>query len=427
MAQNYLANFITVDSISRVTVPEAVVTAYTEIVTYTKSKLLETHLENLSDTTTTSTSILRPRHIPIDNIYVSNYASLYGIIDTLLESNIDELSDENSDTYKLFTILSEVNTYEAFTIFYLFFASIDQDLFTISDVLIYFEDNSYEINYENILIFLSILTDYKKSIIKDRLINGVYIENGNLISFFNTLYNDADNTIFYRITESDMLLKNENYFSLNPKINYFGGDDYYRNRRIAEEDYWDVVTAYIGLATYNFDNILLQDIVKITTDKIYNKKTSGVPVFLKKEYQKNLYIETQSLNDTILALLKDSYASLSNTDVLYFIDKMADEFVEYYDTNPSFDYSDDSLELPDINAFLIYKLGLFAIDHATIDTITLAELKELTFYTLGIFEFNNFINPTYTTLRTTLLAEYAALRVILINIWTELKNNIKYD
>lgn len=237
MAQNYLANFITVDSISRVTVPEAVVTAYTEIVTYTKSKLLETHLENLSDTTTTSTSILRPRHIPIDNIYVSNYASLYGIIDTLLESNIDELSDENSDTYKLFTILSEVNTYEAFTIFYLFFASIDQDLFTISDVLIYFEDNSYEINYENILIFLSILTDYKKSIIKDRLINGVYIENGNLISFFNTLYNDADNTIFYRITESDMLLKNENYFSLNPKINYFGGDDYYRNRRIAEEDY----------------------------------------------------------------------------------------------------------------------------------------------------------------------------------------------
>lgn len=161
---------------------------------------------------------------------------------------------------------------------------------------------------------------------------------------------------------------------------------------------------------------MLQDIVKITTDKIYNKKTSGVPVFLKKEYQKNLYIETQSLNDTILALLKDSYASLSNTDVLYFIDKMADEFVEYYDTNPSFDYSDDSLELPDINAFLIYKLGLFAIDHATIDTITLAELKELTFYTLGIFEFNNFINPTYTTLRTTLLAEYAALRVILINI-----------
>jgi hypothetical protein len=124
------------------------------------------------------------------------------------------------------------------------------------------------------------------------------------------------------------------------------------------------------------------------TIKNFNN-TNGVNVFLKKELSKSLFFNDNSLNVLMTALLKDIYNQFSFKEINGYIEDMAEEIVEYYElTSPEiFNYSKDSLMMPDIASFLIYKSEKIIELFSDIKNIKFNDFKEINFIISIMFDF----------------------------------------
>jgi hypothetical protein len=170
-------------------------------------------------------------------VVIESYSFLQEIVFDIMEQYKEELEDKNSRYYKLFLILGEVNSTEAFEIFSAFFINIYREYFTIEDYFIFLDNENIDISYESIAEYITEFKNNKIQIMLKRLKNGLYKEYGNIFDYIEKRKMDKDDTIFYRVESlQDNLFKTSEKFLLNPYISYFNINAY-RNKIQAEKDY----------------------------------------------------------------------------------------------------------------------------------------------------------------------------------------------
>lgn len=378
-------------------------------------------------------------HIPA-NIYMTNYSSLQIIVEELMELYKDEIEDENSRYYKLFDTLARVNSTNAFQIFFIFFTNIGREIFTIEDYFMFLDNNELDVNYESIVKYLSEAKSNKVEIMNKRLKEGIYEVYGNLYDYIDRQSLDQDDSIFYRATSlEDELFTASEKFLFKPYIDYFDITAY-RNKVQAEKDYWNIISNYNGTFSIT-SNRQVSMLKKILTLKNYNN-TNGLPVFLKKDLNKNLFFNDKDLDLLMTSLLKNTYNKFSLLEVKRYIKAMAEEIVEYYElisTEP-FDYSNESVMIPNIEDFLLYKVQKL-YEKFTDNTneeftdnntnITYMDFKEINFYYSIMFDFadidTSYGNPNQIQTRyTTMVDLYDDTRTEVLGLWNYIKINGKY-
>jgi len=350
-----------------------------------------------------------------------------------MEEYKEELSDENSRYYKLFSILSRVNSIESFQIFFIFFTNIDRDIFTIEDYFVFLDNQGLELDYESIVRYVSDLKINKINIISEKLKNGLYELYGNLYNYIKRRNIDKNDTIFYRANNlEDEIFNTNEKFLFSAYIDYFNVNAY-RNKVQAEKDYWTIITEYSGIfSTKTTINFQMKKLLGILTEKDYDN-TNGLAVFLRKDLNKNLFFNDNELDILMSSLLKNSYTKFSYTEIKDYIEKMSEEIVEYYEiiSATPFDYSKESTMMPDISDFLLYKAEKLSNNFLTMQKITYNDFKEINFYYSVMFEFAN-INtasghPNLVKQRYTEISSlYENARTEILDLWNYIKANGKY-
>lgn len=340
----------------------------------------------------------------------SFFASTKTLILNTLELYRDDLQDESSRIYELFHFLTTEMTDAKYILFFLFFRGLNQNIYSINDLFVYLDNKGLELIFENIVSFFNDIKQEKAQIIKSRLEEYSHEVYGNLFSFINDKYNNTlDQTFFHEELGTTDFIKEDQDYLLSPEIDYTSLAAY-RNLREAEEDYWVRTGAYNFTGTYTLART--KEIRSLIINKNYNQKVHGIPVLMKKNSQKFLYFEDGELNKLIVSILKKSYAKLTYSEAEKFIDKMCLELVDYYlyEVPLTFNYSEESTQLPDIFGFTRYKID--DINQRSLTKITLDEIKEIKFY-LNVVAAYLGTKSSETTLQTkndTIDSEFSSLR-----------------
>jgi hypothetical protein len=148
---------------------------------------------------------------------------------------------------------------------------------------------------------------------------------------------------------------------------------------------------------------------------------------------KNLFFNDKDLDLLMASLLKNTYNKFSLLEVKRYIKAMAEEIVEYYEiisTEP-FDYSNESVMIPNIEDFLLYKAQKLYEEFTDNTNITYMDFKEINFYYSIMFDFADIDtssgNPNQIKTRyITMLNLYDDTRTEVLGLWNYIKINGKY-
>ena len=108
---------------------------------------------------------------------------------------------------------------------------------------------------------------------------------------------------------------------------------------------------------------------------------------------------------------------------------MAEEIVEYYEliSDKPFDYSNESVMIPNIEDFLLYKVQKLYEEFTDNTNITYMDFKEINFYYSIMFDFadidTSYGNPNQIQTRyTTMVDLYDDTRTEVLGLWNYIKN-----
>jgi hypothetical protein len=192
--------------------------------------------ESISSTTSSTPQVRARRRPP---------RLTQSLIDYVLESYSEQLSDPSSDHTKFFQALSSADTEAQLEIFGRVYVELSREDYTVEDYLVFKRKSSSEISIESIGAFSTSVTAAKVAGMKEKLYNGVFPNYGNIHAYIvQTVFNDPNNpAVLKKEEEGGAIFSQDGSLALKPRVSYYGGDSY-GGYREATEDYWDIVGSY---------------------------------------------------------------------------------------------------------------------------------------------------------------------------------------
>ena len=264
------------------------------------------------------------------------------ILTSVMEDYADDLNDDSSSIYTLFSSMlysEDIDDDAEYILVYEFIYGLYYSLFTPTEVLDYYDNNSLSTDIDSFAYFYASLESEQTTLLdkKANLYNALRSKflniNGTDYNFYSEISSAINNPEYDILSASTLsYVLPSTQWLVTPNISYMNATNNESFRSVVEaekeyqtelQEFADSRTAdnnYLGFFSYNDSDTLTS-----STSEVYDS------ALLNLSYKKSSYFQDTDDNDFFVSIMKQEYYKINSKDLYDIIDEIVDDTISIVD------------------------------------------------------------------------------------------------